>query len=88
MEWWQVALIVAGGVVVYVVCIVLTVAILIADSKVEYKILWRIDPEGQYRETIGFGVLFGLMCGPIALLIMFFTTGFAQHGLTLSGKID
>lgn len=37
----------------------------------------------DYRKDLADGFLFGLIFGPIALLVGFFRSGFAQHGWRL-----
>ena len=35
----------------------------------------------NYREHMGFSMLLGIVTGPFGLIVVFFITGFCQHGL-------
>lgn len=38
---------------------------------------------GDYRSNLGFSLLFGFVFGPLCLIVAFFMTGFAEHGISL-----
>lgn len=70
MEWiWLVA-------IGWLICGFVATGIFVADMQESYPSL----AAEKYRETLGSGVLFGLVGGPIALLISFCSSGFCQHG--------
>ena len=45
-------------------------------------------PEFHDRAAVGSELLWGLAGGPIAVVVAFFVTGFAEHGWNLKGKVD
>ncbi|MDE1971118.1 MAG: hypothetical protein KGI50_06125 [Patescibacteria group bacterium] len=70
----------------WLACAVLVCGIFTADSQAKSHY-----PGEKFREDLGFGLAFGLLFGPFGLAVLFFVTGFAQHGLVYrrpkSGKV-
>ena len=62
----------------WIVCGILVVGILMAH---DYNFSIRIGLKFNYRETLGHAILFSLVFAPLMLIIAFFGTGFAEHGL-------
>ena len=66
----------AGIVVVWLLCGVAAAGLCYA--------WWREDaPFLDAREELGLALLMGLVCGPVALVIIWFVSGFGQHGWRL-----
>ena len=63
--------------VAWIVCGVLVYGIAFGHAQGEQEVGYA---EMNYRSDSGVAALFSLF-GPIALVVMFFLTGFAQHGL-------
>lgn len=64
-------------VTIWLACGTLTYGISMADHWYSFPTLRSPD---KVREHAGFSVLFACL-GPVALMVVFFLTGFAQHGL-------
>lgn len=67
------ALIISG----WIVCGAFAYAICFADRQKSYSSI----AEKDYRTDMSFAISIGLLFGPIALIVILFQTGFAQHGL-------
>jgi hypothetical protein len=58
----------------WIVCGVLSAGIDVAYFQQKFPSL------ASYRKDLGFALLMGLIFGPIALMVSFFTSGFCEHG--------
>ena len=67
------ALIISG----WIICGAFAYAICFADRQKSYPAI----AEKDYRTDMSFAISMGLFFAPLALIIIFFQTGFAQHGL-------
>lgn len=70
------------GLIFWVVCGVLGYGISLAHWQRNFPITAN-DPDrgpGKYREDVGFSIFIGF-CGPLGLLLIFFLTSKAKHGL-------
>lgn len=66
----------AGIAAFWVLCAVLTQGIMVAEFQARFPNLAVED----FRRDLGRGLAFGLMGGPISLLVAFLTSGFAERG--------
>lgn len=63
----------------WLVCAFITAGIFVASFQHEFPSIAK----ETYRQDLGMGVLYGLICGPVGLVVSIFTSGFCQHGWTL-----
>jgi hypothetical protein len=61
----------------WLACSALTYAMNFADFQKSFPLI----AEKYYRQDMAHSVAFGLILGPIGLIVVFFTSGFAEHGL-------
>ena len=62
--------------IIWLICGILTYGITFAYMQEEYPLVAEIG----YEADRNFAILLGI-CGPIGLLVSFFRSGFAKHGL-------
>lgn len=67
-------------VILHLICGILAAGILCADTQEKFYML------EEYRLDLGFSLFLGLIFGPMALLVILFFTGFAQHGCSFKKK--
>lgn len=65
--------------VFWLLCAVLHAGLWVA----EFSALFPRLAEKKYRSNLGTGLIVGLALGPLALILEFFFSGFAEHGWTL-----
>ena len=68
----------------WLACSVLSAGMVIGHARGE----WPSIAEEDYRKNLGFGFLFGILGGPITVVMLFFFTGFCEHGWSLSRPHD
>ena len=72
------------GVVVWLGCAILTTGLAVAYFENKYP----STVNREYRSSLAFGCAYGLLGGPLSLLIAFFLSGFAEFGLQYRRNVE
>lgn len=47
---------------------------------------YKLSAKSEYREDLGHSLMFGLLFGPVALIVSFFAGGFGKYGWRLRNR--